>query len=104
MLSLKILSRGEVVAMVLLLIGVKLEVLKSSCFNTVKDRGAASLSRASLREAIVDCWGKGAELRASNNRETDASASKCSIHWLKSIVKFSGYVDVSEEELEDLEC
>lgn len=41
--------------MVLLLIGVKLEVLKSSCFNTVKDRGAASLSRASLREAIVDC-------------------------------------------------
>ena len=52
----KMLSRGEVaVLMLLLLTGVKVEVLNNSCFNTVKDRGATSLSRVSLREASADC-------------------------------------------------
>lgn len=52
----KILSRGEVAALtVVLLTGVKVEVLNSSCFKTVNDRGATSLSRASLREASADC-------------------------------------------------
>ena len=57
MFSLKMLSRGDiaVIVVVLLLIGVKDEVLKSSCFKTVKDSGATSLSRASLREASADC-------------------------------------------------
>lgn len=109
LLSLNILSKGVNVVdplscVPLKLTGVKVEVLNNSCFKTVKERGATSLSRVSLREANADCCGRGAELRASKSKDTDDRASKCSIHWLKSIVKFSGLFVVSEVELGDLEC
>lgn len=56
MFNLNMLSRGDFTAVVLLMVtGVKVEVLNSSFFNTVKDRGAISLSRASFREASGDC-------------------------------------------------
>ena len=56
MFNLNMLSRGDVTAVVMLMVkGVKVEVLNSSFFNTVKDSGATSLSRASFREASADC-------------------------------------------------
>lgn len=79
LLSLNMLSKGvrvvdALTCELLKVTGVKVEVLNNSCFKTVKERGATSLSRVSLREANADCCGRGAELRASNSKDTDERA------------------------------